>query len=435
MTDDASTDDSLERLRKADAACGRVRVISLPHNSGWPGKPRNVGTEAALGRYAMYVDQLFMTEAYLAASSCSIVADYICYRYLRQPGGGNAGSHRVPPADYYSNLRDVLDVVDRYTPPGAERDRFYRRFLRTEVLSRLGGRRLARMRAAQRTETLDAIRPLLANRFGPGVDAGLPPLLRQRAQLARHGTIGDLRELAARVQQLKPAVLLEAVDVGMDGCARIGVTVEFELDGTSLLLERSGGDLHLPLALTGAGVSSSLRRVEALDAMVVDGVVKYRRLLDEWFLPGSWRPVLVDEEGGTRLRWRGSVMLDPERVAGGRAVREGVHDLLVRVEAFGLNRTVAISVPEQRRHLSWLLGGLRFTGVVYSTRNRKLRLRSRGRAPKIKEILDLALRPIGQRPGGGRRRVGRQALTETEQMPRSADREPRGRSDRAWRAG
>src|SRR3712207_6237317 len=56
FVNDGSTDDSLERLEALAAAHPQVKVISIP-NSGWPGKPRNVGTDAAIGEYVMFVDQ------------------------------------------------------------------------------------------------------------------------------------------------------------------------------------------------------------------------------------------------------------------------------------------------------------------------------------------------------------------------------------------
>ncbi|GGW28321.1 hypothetical protein GCM10010381_10940 [Streptomyces xantholiticus] len=54
--DDGSTDDSLERLERLAARHPNVRVHTQ-QNSGWPGKPRNVGIEMARGEYVQLVDQ------------------------------------------------------------------------------------------------------------------------------------------------------------------------------------------------------------------------------------------------------------------------------------------------------------------------------------------------------------------------------------------
>jgi poly(ribitol-phosphate) beta-N-acetylglucosaminyltransferase len=56
FVDDGSTDDSPARLDKLAAEHAQVRVLHQ-ENSGWPGKPRNVGVEHARGEYVQFVDQ------------------------------------------------------------------------------------------------------------------------------------------------------------------------------------------------------------------------------------------------------------------------------------------------------------------------------------------------------------------------------------------
>lgn len=53
--DDGSTDDSLTRLEKLAAEHPHVRIETIA-NSGWPGRPRNVGVELARGEYVHFVD-------------------------------------------------------------------------------------------------------------------------------------------------------------------------------------------------------------------------------------------------------------------------------------------------------------------------------------------------------------------------------------------
>ena len=56
MVDDGSTDGTAARLDAlAEAHPGHVRVLHGPH-SGWPGRPRNIGIEAARGTYIHFVD-------------------------------------------------------------------------------------------------------------------------------------------------------------------------------------------------------------------------------------------------------------------------------------------------------------------------------------------------------------------------------------------
>src|SRR4051812_11043610 len=55
FVDDGSTDGTPARLDALAAAHRNVRVQHIP-NSGWPGKPRNVGLDLATGDYVFFVD-------------------------------------------------------------------------------------------------------------------------------------------------------------------------------------------------------------------------------------------------------------------------------------------------------------------------------------------------------------------------------------------
>src|SRR4051794_37738680 len=55
FVDDGSTDGTGERLEALAAAHANVRVEHIP-NSGWPGRPRNVGLDMARGEFVYFVD-------------------------------------------------------------------------------------------------------------------------------------------------------------------------------------------------------------------------------------------------------------------------------------------------------------------------------------------------------------------------------------------
>jgi poly(ribitol-phosphate) beta-N-acetylglucosaminyltransferase len=55
FVDDGSTDGTGERLDALSAEHSNFMVVHIP-NSGWPGRPRNVGIEAARGKYVYFVD-------------------------------------------------------------------------------------------------------------------------------------------------------------------------------------------------------------------------------------------------------------------------------------------------------------------------------------------------------------------------------------------
>lgn len=56
FVNDGSTDDSEERLQELAEHTDNFRVFTIP-NSGWPGRPRNVGVANARGEYVHYLDQ------------------------------------------------------------------------------------------------------------------------------------------------------------------------------------------------------------------------------------------------------------------------------------------------------------------------------------------------------------------------------------------
>jgi len=55
FVDDGSPDRTYDRLRRLAAARPYMRVERIPH-SGWPSRPRNVGTDMARGEYVAYLD-------------------------------------------------------------------------------------------------------------------------------------------------------------------------------------------------------------------------------------------------------------------------------------------------------------------------------------------------------------------------------------------
>lgn len=55
VVDDGSTDDTYEQVQRFAADRSYVVTHRIP-NSGWPGRPRNIGTDMARGTYVLYMD-------------------------------------------------------------------------------------------------------------------------------------------------------------------------------------------------------------------------------------------------------------------------------------------------------------------------------------------------------------------------------------------
>src|SRR5919197_4710760 len=120
-------------------------------------------------------DHVFVTEAYLRAENVSVLSDYLCYYHVKREDASNAGFQRFDPVGYFTNLREALDVVERYTEPGPLRDRLLRRWLRVEMVERMSGRRLLAMPDDYRRELFKEMHAVVVERFGPGVAPGLRP--------------------------------------------------------------------------------------------------------------------------------------------------------------------------------------------------------------------------------------------------------------------
>jgi hypothetical protein len=281
-----------------------------------------------------------MAKAYFGARAATIVGDYVCYRYLRRPDGGNAGSKRFDPAVYYGNLREVLDVVDEHTEPGEVRDGFYRRFLRVELLGRLGGGKVLKHPEDYFEGLLREVRALLEERFPPSVDAGMGAAMRVRAGIVRRGDRERILALAREYNAVKAESTLLDVRVE-DGAWKVDVEVQLTYRGKPLELEEgSDGRVFLPRSIVGQDVPDDQRRVDdQVQDAYGDVVVRHRDLRDEWYLPEPLAVELDRSSGRPRLLWRGTVTLDAATAAGGRPLRKGKQDLYVRVGCFMWART------------------------------------------------------------------------------------------------
>ncbi|MGW2176612.1 glycosyltransferase [Streptomyces sp. NPDC001732] len=428
FVNDGSTDDTRERLEKLAGEHPHFRVITIP-NSGWPGKPRNIGVDEAKGEYVQFVDQddhlasdalrrlyemgrrngsdivigkvasnfrgvphgvfkknrekctlrdaplydsltphkmfrteflrengiaypegkrrledqLYMMKAYFPAQVVSILGDYTCYFYSRRDDGKNAGSTRIVPADYYGNLREVLDVVVANTEPGEFRDLLLRRFYRVEMLSRLSEPAVVKYQPDFFDQMCDAIRPLAHDFMGDGVHDGLGPLLRTRSTLLREDDREGLLRIARFAGSVKAAARLEEFAWQPDGRVAVTVTarlVQGEDEAPVKLLRRDGRYFLHPDNGDGKPAEDELLDVtDDLDGFSAELSLRNRETAVEWPCPATFTRRIEDlGDGACEVVLHGSGHVSSEAVGRRGRVSRGFWDIWVPLRGLGLVR-------------------------------------------------------------------------------------------------
>ncbi|WP_169333381.1 glycosyltransferase family 2 protein [Demetria terragena] len=283
FADDDSTDGTRERLHEWAASRPHVRVLHSTPNSGWPGKPRNLGIDAAQGEFLFFADNddklapralewmydyaqetgadivipkevgvgpgrgvprhvfrknikdaklgkdpvlaimtphklvrtemvrahgirfpegrvrledhLFFIKCYFAAERISILADKLCYYWMRRStGDDNASMTQFDPARYVQCVEEILEVIEANTEPGPLRDKLYAHWYDRKVLVRLRGGALLN-KSVEYQETLFREHRRVRERFGlgekqwPWLGAGA----RLRSHMLANNTLDDIR--------------------------------------------------------------------------------------------------------------------------------------------------------------------------------------------------------------------------------------------------
>lgn len=433
FVDDGSTDGSGGRLDRLARKHPHFRVIHIP-NSGWPGRPRNLGIVAARGRYVLFADHddwleddalaylwrtaeehgadvvaareighgfgvplrmfrrttpdaklgaddilalltphklfrrsmlveydirfpegprrledhHFVIQAYFHARRITVTGDHPVYHWAKRHEGTNATRLPFARSTYYDNLRDILDIVDAHTEPGAFRDGLYAHWLRYKMIHKLLRPHFRRPGTDSRALYAE-VRRLMDERFAPAVDRHLPVGYRLVAKAVRADRL-DLVVAAAHLAnglrlRLDPARLTP-------GAGGVEVDVAYELrdhDDAPIRLHRAGGALRWdPPAALVEGLELDEEDL-VVDAPIGElALVLRQRGTDRDHDRPVPLPAAERGDGVLELVGAATVALEPATFAAGSRLPDGTWDASVQVEFGGFRaraRLPAGTVP------------------------------------------------------------------------------------------
>jgi poly(ribitol-phosphate) beta-N-acetylglucosaminyltransferase len=410
FVDDGSTDGTGERLDTLAAAHENVQVAHIP-NSGWPGRPRNVGLKRAKGEFVYFVDNddwvgrealarlyeravrddadvvvgkvvghgkhvprdlfaadrkatlkwepllglltphklfrrslltenairfpegrvrledhAFVMHAFFHARAISILATSPCYHWMLRDEG-NASSGPLDPVAYYGHVREVLDLVEEHTEPGALREQLLSHWYRGKMLGRVGDRGFVARDPDARLAIYEEVRRLAAERYDWDVERHLAPNLRLRSRLLREGAFDGLVGLAEWESGIRARVALEELRLQGRG---VFLRVRARLAATDGWLAFSRGDRTLTLiGPQPVGVDMADNDVELYLRSLADGTEYAIRTDARTRLMGARAGSGVTPEQ-TMVAW-----VSPGRGAAGGPLPAGDWEVLVRVSAAG----------------------------------------------------------------------------------------------------
>ncbi|WP_234534171.1 glycosyltransferase family 2 protein [Streptomyces shenzhenensis] len=296
-------------------------------------------------------DMLFVTAAYLKAQRIAILADYPCYYWMKRDDGGNNTQHRFNPRyGFWPNLRTIARQLKDGTTPSDDLDslqnRLLHRLYQVEILARAREPEVLREEPADQRPRFETARQLALEEFPPAVREGLPAVSRLRAELLESGDFDGAVAFAEHVREVQARGEL-GQPRWEDG--RLVADVRLSLvrgDGEPLALVQRDGKHWLDPELLG-GVPGTEDGWEVRDPFrlaYAELVVKDRDREDWWYPEGDLDVRLEPlGEGRCRLVASGRLTLDPERLAGGRPLERGPHEVWAFVQFLGVDRLIRMT--------------------------------------------------------------------------------------------
>lgn len=296
-------------------------------------------------------DLAFVSAAYLKAERISILADYPVYYWMKRDDGGNNTQHRFNPKHgFWPNTRTVVRQFKEATPASDDIDalqnRLLHRLYHVEILSRTREPEILREDPAEQRQRFEAAREVALEEFPAAVREGLPPVSRLRATLLEAGDFDGAVTLAERVREVKARS--EVSDLRWEN-GRLVADVTLDLlrgDGEPLVLVERDGKRYLdPELLAGVpGTEDGWEVPDPFRRAYAELVVKDRDR-EDWWYPESDLEVRLKSlgDGRSQVIASGQLSLDPERLAGGRPLERGVHDVWAYVQLLGVDRMVRVT--------------------------------------------------------------------------------------------
>ncbi|HZL74436.1 MAG TPA: glycosyltransferase family 2 protein [Propionibacteriaceae bacterium] len=301
-------------------------------------------------------DHHFVVTSYLLAKVVSVYADSTCYFHIRRVDEANAGLRKTNWRGYFDNLADAIDVVVKYTEPGAERNRIFRRWLQVEMVQRLTRRRRESLADDEAAEIFSNAHRIAARYFDEGVVELLQPLAQRVARAIIAGDAKDVQRVAEEsASWLTYPSILQAGWVGG----------RLEISGTVQLTDvRPAGEI-------APGELDAVDEAEAIFAEMPDEPLAEKRfaaLLGELAPETLWlglanstiRLDLTERDTGETwpvlatvhrmgLATSFSAEIDPNTLAAGARLADGLWDLYLHYGVLGLAMRRRTTLTPERR--------------------------------------------------------------------------------------
>ena len=288
-------------------------------------------------------DHVFVVGAYFAATSISVLSDYVCYHHIRRSDRSNAGLRRIEPSGYYGNLREVIGIIEANTKPGPFRDRLLERSARTDLLGRLRERSFLEHPADYRAELYAEIRSVIADHIPTSLDQRLAPQHRVQMALVRADRLDLLVELASADVLVEARARLTGLRRSRTPAFVVAFEAGLDAGAGPFAPERRGDAWLLPVPASVAEVVPEEAR--ALADVAPPAVCLIIRKRDDW--AELVAPTTIDRSAGSAgaegagaagLLLRAVAEIDPRTVSVGARHLAGGWDLFARVEAYGYSR-------------------------------------------------------------------------------------------------